>query len=177
MRFLNKIIYISLICLCVTSCKINFGAVSAEYSTSGASISPETKTYSIDYFPNKALLVVTYLSSKFSDELKKYIKQKTGLNEITNNNGQVRFEGQITGYENKPMDIKQNEVAASNRLTITIRVKYTNTLDDKFDFDQSFSNYADYSTDADFNSIEEALIEEIIQKIIEDIYTKAFVNW
>jgi len=161
----------------VTSCKINFGAVSAEYSTSGASISPETKTYSIDYFPNKALLVVTYLSSKFSDELKKYIKQKTGLNEITNNNGQVRFEGQITGYENKPMDIKQNEVAASNRLTITIRVKYTNTLDDKFDFDQSFSNYADYSTDADFNSIEEALIEEIIQKIIEDIYTKAFVNW
>jgi len=177
MKFPNKIICLILIGLCVTSCKINFSLFTAEYSTSGASISPDTKTFSVDYFPNKALLVVPYLSTKFTDELKSYIRQKTGLNEMTNNDGQVRFEGQITGYNNKPMDIKQDEVAASNRLTITIRVKYTNTLDDKFDFDQSFSNYADYSTDADFNSIEEALIKEIIDKTIEDIYTKAFVNW
>ena len=62
-------------------------------------------------------------------------------------------------------------------MTIGIRVKYTNTKEEEYDFTSSFSNYADYSTDADFNSIEESLIDEILEKIIDDIYNKAIVNW
>lgn len=143
----------------------------------GGSLNPEIKTFSVDYFPNKAPLVVPYLSSLFTEKLTDYMRQKTGLNQMTDNNGDIRFEGQITGYSQRPIDITSNEVASSNRLTIEIRVKYTNTKDDKYDFTSSFSNYADYSTDADFDSIEEQLIDEILDKIIDDIYNKALVNW
>ena len=145
----------------------------------GGSLSPDIKTFSVDYFPNKAPLVVPYLSSMFTENLTNYIRQKTGLSQLTDNNGDIRFEGQITKYYSRPIDIQKDEVAASNRLTIEIRVKYTNTKaeEENFDFDSSFSNYADYSTDADFDSIEQSLIEEILEKIIDDIYNKAIVNW
>lgn len=159
--------------ICCNSCKL----YKVSYSTTGASISADVKTFSVDYFPNKAPLVVPYLSSLFTEKLTDYMRSKTGLTQMTDNNGDIRFEGQIVGYYQKPIDIQKDEIAASNRLTIEIRVKYTNTKDDKYDFSSNFSNYADYSTDADFNSVEESLIIEILDKIIEDIYNKALVNW
>ena len=76
-----------------------------------------------------------------------------------------------------PQELLKEIQRLSNRLTIGIKVKYTNTKDDKYDFSSTFSNYADYSTDADFDSIEESLIIEILDKIIDDIYNKALVNW
>lgn len=161
------------IAVCCNSCKL----ASITYNMTGGSLNPEIKTFSVDYFPNKAPLVVPYLSSLFTERLTDYMRQKTGLSQLTDNNGDIRFEGQITGYSQRPIDITSEEVAASNRLTLEIRVKYTNTKDEKYDFSSSFSNYADYSTDADFDAIEEQLINEILDKIIDDIYNKALVNW
>ena len=125
------------------------------------------------------LYKVTYSTtgSLFTEKLTDYMRSKTGWSQLTDNNGDIRFEGQITEYSQRPIDIQKDEIAASNRLTIGIKVKYTNTKDDKYDFSSTFSNYADYSTDADFNSIEESLIIEILDKIIDDIYNKALVNW
>lgn len=162
-----------LLAICCNSCKL----ASVKYSTTGASISPDVKSYSVDYFPNKALPVVPYLSTLFTEKLTQYMRSKTGLIEMTDNNGDIRFEGQITGFTQRPIDIGRDEVAAQNRLTIEIRVKYTNTKDDKYDFDSRFSNYADYGIDADYDSMEERLIIEILDKIIDDIYNKALVNW
>lgn len=169
----NILIITLLIAIGCYSCKL----AKISYNMTGGSLNPEIKTCSVDYFPNKAPLVVPYLSSLFTEKLTNYMRQKTGLTQLTDNNGDIRFEGQITGYSQRPIDITSNEVAASNRLTIEIRVKYTNTKEEEYDFSSSFSNYADYSTDADFNSVEETLIEEILDKIIDDIYNKAIVNW
>lgn len=169
----NILIITLLIAIGCYSCKL----AKISYNMTGGSLNPEIKTFSVDYFPNKAPLVVPYLSSLFTEKLTNYMRQKTGLTQLTDNNGDIRFEGQITGYSQRPIDITSNEVAASNRLTIEIRVKYTNTKEEEYDFSSSFSNYADYSTDADFNSVEETLIEEILDKIIDDIYNKAIVNW
>lgn len=169
----KKLIFITLLSMFIAGC----GLVKIQYSSSGASISPEVKSYSIDQFPNKALLVDPDLSNSFYTELNKYIRQKTGLYENTENKGDVRFEGEIVGYTQAPINIQRNEEAGGNRLTIEIRVKFTNTKDDKFDFDEKFSHYADYSIDEDFNSISSRINKEIIDKIIEDVYNKAFVNW
>lgn len=173
MRKIQFIILLFAAVLCCNSCKL----YKVSYSMTGASISPDVKTFSVDYFPNKAPLVVPYLSSLFTERLTDYMRSKTGLIQMTDNNGDIRFEGQITGYSQRPIDITSDEVAASNRLTIEIRVKYTNTKDDKYDFTSTFSNYADYSTEVNFDSAEESLINDILDKIIEDIYNKALVNW
>lgn len=173
MRLVKIIICTLTLVTCCGSCKL----ASVSYSMTGGTISPDVKTFSVDYFQNKALLVVPYLSTLFTEKLKNYMRTKTSLKEMTDNNGDIRFEGQIVGYYQKPIDIQRDEVATSNRLTIEIRVKYTNTKDDKYDFDSRFSNYADYDINADFDSIEESLINDILDKIIDDIYNKALVNW
>lgn len=173
MTRIKFILYIIVLMFCCQTCKI----ASIKYNMTGGSLSPEIKTFSVDYFPNKAPLVVPYLSSTFTEKLTEYIRSKTGLTQLTDNNGDIRFEGQITEYSQRPIDIQKDEIAASNRLTIGIRVKYTNTKEEEYDFSSTFSNYADYSTDANFDSIEETLIEEILDKIIDDIYNKAVVNW
>ena len=162
---INFLILLFAAVLCCNSCKL----YKVSYSTTGASISPDVKTFSVDYFPNKAPLVVPYLSSLFTEKLTDYMRSKTGLSQLTDNNGDIRFEGQITEYSQRPIDIQKDEIA-----DIYTNKKFRH---DKYDFSSTFSNYADYSTDADFNSIEESLIIEILDKIIDDIYNKALVNW
>lgn len=153
------------------------GLQSINYSMNGASIDySKVKTFSVDYFSNKTPFAPN-LSVDFTEALKEYLRSRTNLTEMTDNNGDVRFEGQITGYSQRPMEIGADEVAASNRLTITIRVKYTNTTDGTYDFDTSFSQYEDYGIDENFDAIEEELLKKITDKIIDDVYNKAFINW
>lgn len=173
MSKIKFVIFILLAAICCNSCKL----ARISYSMLGASITPDVKTFSVDYFPNKSLLVVPYLSSLFTEKLTSYMRSKTGLTQLTDNNGDIRFEGQIVGYSQRPIDIKKDEEAAQNRLTIEIRVKYVNTKDEKYDFDSRFSQYEDYSIEQNFDSVEEELINTILDKIIEDIYNKALVNW
>lgn len=172
---IKKLIYLSLILTTIVmgACKLQ----KISYTFSGGTIPPEAKTFSVGYFSNKAPLVVPYLSSKFTEQLKEKLRNQTNLNEVTEGNGDLTFEGFITGYSQRPVNIQKNEIAGSNRLTITIKVKYTNPYNDELSFDSSFSQYYDYTNTEDFTAIEETAINDIIEKIIEEIYNKAFVNW
>ncbi len=118
---------------------------SMKYSFTGASIPPDVKTITIKYFPNNASLVVTSLSQKLTDGLRDKFTSETNL-VIINDGGDLVLEGSITDYKTSPVAIQGNDQAALNRLTITIDVVYTNTVDDNLSFDSKFSRYADYSS-------------------------------
>ncbi len=148
------------------------------YSLSGASIPPEAKTVSVNYFQNNAPLINPLLGQTLTDELKDKFVSQTSLR-LVNGVGDLHFEGEITGYDTKPMAIKENDVAAENRLTITIRVKYTNSKDPdaKFDFDKSFSRFENYSSTYDLSEVESELVEKIVIQLVEDIFNESVVNW
>jgi hypothetical protein len=149
---------------------------SMKYSFTGASIPPDVKTISIKYFPNNASLVVTSLSQKLTDGLRDKFTSETNL-VIINDGGDLVLEGSITDYKTSPVAIQGNDQAALNRLTITIDVIYTNTVDENLSFDSKFSRYADYSSSQNLTEVQESLIEEINQMLIEDVFNKAVVNW
>lgn len=151
------------------SCKVN-------YSFTGASISPKAKTISVQYFPNYAPLVNSSLSQTFTEKLKDKFLSQTNLN-FVDRNGDLQFEGQITDYSNQPTAIQGNQTAAQNRLTITVKVKFTNTVEDKLSFESSFSKYADYPSNLSFASQESSLVTTITDQIVQDIFNKAVVNW
>ena len=54
------------------------------------------------------------------------------------------IEGSITGYAVQAEAIQGNQTAALNRLTITVEVKFTNKIDEKQNFEQSFARFEDY---------------------------------
>ena len=116
------------------------------------------------------------LSQSFTTGLKDKIQSQTPLT-IVNRQGDYEFEGEITGYSVAPVAIQGNDVAAMNRLTITVRVRFTNKFDETQNFDQSFSRYADYASSRNLSSVEGTLVSEICDALTDDIFNKAFVNW
>ena len=159
----------SVLLMCLNSCKFN-------YSFTGASISPKIKTISVQYFPNYAPLVNAQLSQIFTQALKDKFTSQTNLS-FVDKNGDIQFEGQITDYSNQPTAIQGNQTAAQNRLTITIKVKYTNTQEDKLSFETSFTKYLDYPSTKSFHSVESDLVTQIVSQMVQDIFNKAVVNW
>ena len=164
---MNKIL-ILLITLSLISCGF--------YSFTGASISPETETVSINYFENKANIVQASLSSVLTEELKNYFTNQTDLI-ITENEGDLIFSGEITSYEIQPISIQSNQTAKQNRLTIKVKVKFINKEDERMNFNNTFTRHKDFSSDQDISSLEENLISDICKELSEDIFNKALVNW
>lgn len=152
------------------SCKIN-------YSFTGASVSPDVKSISIQNFPNNAPLVFPTLSRIITDGLKDYFTTQTSLY-LVDRNGDLNIEGSITDYSVQPMAIQGNETAAMNRLTITISVKFTNRKNEKQNFENvTFSRFRDYSSSVSLSSVQDGLVDEISKELVQDVFNKAFVNW
>jgi hypothetical protein len=151
------------------SCKVS-------YSFSGATINPLIKTVSVQYFDNRAPLVQPQLSQVFTDALRDKVQGSTNLALVTGF-GDVDFSGEIKNYETRPQAITGAETAALNRLSITVRVKFTNAVEPDKDFDTTFTRYEDFESSKDLSSVEDELIKLITEQIIEDIFNKAFVNW
>lgn len=146
------------------------------YSFTGASISPNVKTYSVKYFQNKANTVNASLSNSFTEKLKDYFSTQTNLQQM-DSDGDLSFEGNITSYTIKPIAIKANETARQNRLTIKIEVSFINKFDEKLSFNSSFSRYKDFPAEEDLSSVEDIYMEQICDEIVEDIFNKSVVNW
>ena len=146
------------------------------YSFSGASIPAEAKTVSVDYFPNHAQLVNPLLSNNLTNALRDAMTNQTTL-DMVETGGDLAFEGEITDYKTNPVAITSGQTAAMNRLTITVKVRFSNRIDDSKDFEQTFSRYEDYPSDQDLNSVQESLTATIVDQLVEDIFNKALVNW
>ncbi|HCQ30488.1 MAG TPA: hypothetical protein DIU39_09390 [Flavobacteriales bacterium] len=169
MRFYTKISTLVLLMALAFSCKVS-------YKFNQASISPDTKTVSVDLFQNYASLAGPGLNQQFTEALKDVFLTQTNLT-IVPQNGDIQFSGAITGYTIKPVAIQGNETAALNRLTITVNVKYVNTKNEKENFETSFSRFADYDSNLNFSEVEEQVTKEVIDQLTQDIFNKAFSNW
>ncbi len=146
------------------------------YSFTGASISPDVKTISIIQFPNNAPLVQPTLSQTLTLALRDKFASQTNLN-LVKTNGDLNIEGEITDYSVQAIAVQANQQAALNRLTITVKVNFTNTKNDKQDFETSFSRYRDYDSQKNLSSVENDLIDQINKELVDDIFNKAVVNW
>ncbi|MBO5848348.1 MAG: LptE family protein [Bacteroidales bacterium] len=155
-------------CLFLSSCGI--------YTFSGASIPAEAKTVSVQYFPNNAQLVNPLLSNALTNALNDIFVNQTTLLSVAQN-GDLAIEGEITGYVTSPIAITGNQTAALNRLTVTVNVRFTNKYDESKNFEQKFSQYQDYPSGQDLNSVQDVLVETIIEDLCQDIFNKAVVNW
>lgn len=159
---------------CITvvqySCKVGYGFTDASINYD------EIKTVSVDVFPNYAPLAQPTLSQQFTEDLRDILLNQTRL-DLVKENADLQFSGQITDFNTRPVGIQSNEVAAQNRLTITVKVKFVNTKDESKNFEQSFSKYSDYDSDKALSDVESTLIEEINDLLTQEIFNKALSNW
>lgn len=151
------------------------------YNFTGGTLSPDTKTISIQTFYNNAPLGPSNMSALFTEKIKDYFQQNTSL-EIVDVNGDLQLDGYISNYTISPVAATvgtqgQGDFSALSRITITVSATYSNINDPTFDFDRSFSFFKDYDNQTDLASNEEQFVEEIFDQIILDIFNASVANW
>jgi hypothetical protein len=145
------------------------------YSPYGAQTSG-AKTYSVSAFEAVTPLASATSALVLTESLRDRIQKQSTL-QLMSSNGQLKFEAEIVRWEVVPVNVQQNDQAASNRLTIGLHVRYENTLDDELSFDRTFSRFADYSSDQDLFSVEDQLVEDIGSQLSQDIFNASLGNW
>ena len=166
---MRKLAIILAAALCLGACGI--------YSFSGTSIQPDVNSITINLFEYRAMRVNPSLSNDLTEAIRNQFRRMTRLEQVEMD-GDMELSGEITGYDVTPAAVTADEVAARNRLTVTVSVSFTNRKHSEDDFEnQSFSGYADYDSTNSLDAVESSLCEEIIDKIIEDIFNATVAQW
>lgn len=166
---IKKTLIIALTILSACACGI--------YSFSGTSIQPDVSSITINYFEYKALKVNPSLSNDLTEAVRKQFRKMTKLEQVEMD-GDMEITGEVVGYDVSATAITANEVAAQNRLTVTVKVDFTDRKHPEEDFSgKTFSAYADYDSTNSLDAVESSLCVEIIDKIVEDIFNATVAQW
>lgn len=121
-------------------------------------------------------LVYAPLSQKFTEALKDKYTRQTKL-QILREGGDLDLEGEITNYTLTPQAVKEDAYASQTRLTISVRVRYTNRTNAEEDFEQTFSAYQEFGNENTIDMVQDQLCELIISEIVDQIYNGTVANW
>lgn len=172
MRLVSLILFFGSV-LIHSSCSVN-------YSFTGADIPAEAKTVSIGYFSingPSASLASPIAPDLFTNQLTAIMLTQTSL-DVVNNNGDLKFEGNIVGYTINAV-AAQSDTEASNRsrLKMTVNVIYTNTIEPDKSFERQFSQFADFDASDNLGDVEEDLLNVINDAIAQDIFNASLGSW
>ena len=150
---------------------------SVKYSLTGASISPETTSFQVNYFQNNAPLVEPGIERDFTNKLIDLLINQTSL-ELVKSNGDLVYEGEIVEYRISPTTATSDNRAAQNRLTVGVNVRFYDIKDPDADFEKRFSFYYDYPASVQLiGSQKDTAMEEIFERITQDVFNASLAKW
>ena len=147
------------------------------YSLSGIAIDPNISTFDAPLFENRAALVEPTLALSMTELLKDKIRNSSRL-QWTENNPDLIFTGTITRFDITSVAPVEGATSALNRLTITLKIEFENTKNEKGNWEKPFTRFVDFASNQDFSDVKEALILEATTDIMEDVFNETFAkNW
>ena len=150
---------------------------SVKYSLTGASISPETTSFQVNYFQNNAPLIEPGIERDFTNKLIDLLINQTSL-ELVKSNGNLVYEGEIVEYRISPTTATSDNRAAQNRLTVGVNVRFYDIKDPDADFEKRFSFYYDYPASVQLiGSQKDTAMEEIFERITQDVFNASLAKW
>ena len=156
--------------IAVPSCRIS-------YKFNGSALDYTVyKTVHVSEFPIRAALVYPPLQQTFENELLDYIARNTRL-QVVDGASDLQLEGEITGYSLSPQAVTENAYASQTRLTISVRVKYTDNKQENKDIDQTFSAYRDFDSSLMLNDVQDDLCQQISKELVELIFNATLGDW
>jgi len=151
------------------------------YSFTGVSIPQGAETVQVNFFVNNAANEVGSvfepgLDRDFTNAFQEMLLNQTNL-DLTNVNGHLIYEGEIVNYRVTPMTATAQETAAQNRLTMSVNVRYFNTLNEDDDFEKKFSFFFDFDAATQVQSIQTEAHEILFERITQDIFNESLAKW
>jgi len=154
-----------------------FNACTISYKFNGASIDyTKTKSISINDFPNTAELIYPPLSQEFGETLRDTYSKQTRL-QLLKKGGDLNLEGEITGYQLTPMAISADSYSAETKLTITIKVRFSNNKNPEDDFEKSYTAYQNFDSSRMLSDVQDELMKIMVKEIADNIYNDTVAKW
>jgi len=145
------------------------------YKFNEATIPAEIKTVKINYIENKARYINPQLSPKLTDKLRQKVIGQTRLTQTNNDNADWDISGYITDYSFSTSAISGQQVA-TNRLTVAVHViRIDRKKDERKEYDVSRS--FEFKATQSFQQAENALGDEILRTLTDEIFNQLFSNW
>jgi len=151
------------------------------YSFTGSSIPIGVETFQVDYFENTAggkpgSTIEPGLDRDFTIALQDLIVNQTSLN-LVNEGGDIIYSGEIVEYSVTPMAATAEIKAAQNRLTMAVMLEYENVSNEEDNFEKRFSFYYDFPGNLQVYDIKDSALEEIFERITQDILNETLAKW
>ncbi len=150
------------------SCQVNYSFTGGQFS--GA------QNFSVNYLKPQTALASPAYCQQLTEGLKDYLLAQSPLKLVTQN-GDLQYEGSIVEYSVVPIAAQGNEVASLSRLSVTVKIKYTNQLEKELNFEKTFTKYADFPAGQDLFSVQADLWSAINDQLIQEIYNSSVGNW
>ncbi|HUH72842.1 MAG TPA: LPS assembly lipoprotein LptE [Chitinophagales bacterium] len=151
-----------------TSCKI--------YKFTDASVNPNIKSVTINTIPNMSAIQVPSISPLLVEKLQDKFLKETNLR-LLQDNGDIEINGVIVDYYIDPVAITNTETVAQNRLTISIKIDFTNNIEPDKNFSTTFRELEVYEANLSSIEVDNQIAPLILDKLVQTIFNKAFVNW
>ncbi len=169
MRRINRLLFYVVPVFLLISCSMS-------YSFKGGKIDENIKTVKITDFLNQAQLVYPPLTQTLNRELRIKLIDQTSLKEVSSN-ANLEFEGEITDYRVEGTAVKADGYASMAKLTITVKVRYTNNVKPEESIEQSFTGFEEFSSNRTLDEVQDGLIVTIVANIVDQIYNATVGNW
>lgn len=170
---LRKIKYM----LSVLVAAITLSACTISYRLNGASIDYNTiKTLTIETFSNRASYQWAPMAPMFNNSLSDIYNRQTKLRQVKRD-GDLHLSGEITSYDQTNKSISADGYSSMVQLRMTVKVKFTNNKDHKYDFDKSFSANREYDSSQQLSAVQEELVQQMIDDIVDQVFNATVANW
>lgn len=134
------------------------------------------ESVSVEFFRMQTPMASQEFAAQFTEKLKDQLQQQSPLT-LVDQSGDLNYAGAIVNYQINTAAVQSDETASYNRLTVTVKLSYTNSLEKEKSFDRSFTEYADFDSSEDILSVEQVLWDEIMDKLVQSIYNDSLGNW
>lgn len=147
---------------------IKFNGANIDYST--------TRSISVADFPNNAPMVNPTLSNNLSEGIRDLYQRQTRL-EVLRKGGDLELEGEIIGYDIAAMAISADSYASETKLTIRVRVRFTNNINPEESFEKTYSAFQTFDSSQMLSDVQDELCNTMITEIAESIYNDTVAKW
>ena len=165
-RYITLILAVLLLPSCLVQIKMN--GASIDYS--------KTKSIAIADFPNNAALVHPPLATDLTEGIRDIYTKQTRLT-VNRRGGDLELEGEITGYDLTPMAVSADSYAAETKITLTVRVRFTNNTSPEENFEKTYSAFQTFDSSQLLNDVQDELCAIMIKEIAENIYNDTVAKW
>ena len=151
-------------------------ACSISYSFTGTNINYDViKTIQIDKIANRAPYGWAPMEAMFNNKLQDKYANSTRLR-LVKRNGDLQVAGEITGYDQFNKAVSADGYSSQVQLKLTVNIRFRNNKMNQ-QWEKQFSATTQYDARQSLSTVQEGLVNEMIDDIVDQIFNATVADW